>query len=155
MYNIEQLIYDDVLKNKRKYIYKVTPTYKNTYDKVPLGILIEAQTIDKYEKNEICRFCYNIQKSKKINYYDGSNKPIEEVWKENNINIIEDKKTRKINQQKLKYKDYKINIRTKTFHLLNSSCKAIVNTQKKYIQETTAYEEDIIQKGFKLCKKCT
>lgn len=154
MYDTEQLIYDDISNNKREYIYKVTPVYKFKEDKVPFGILIEAKTIDKKEKKEICRFCYNIQDGQKINYYDGSNKPIEKVLKEKN-NVIEiEKKTRKVNQEKLKYKDYKINIKTEMFHLLNSSCNALDNVEAKYIQETTAFEEDIIQKGFKLCKKC-
>lgn len=121
----------------------------------PITLTIEAKTIGKYEKKEICRFCYNIQDGQKINYYDGSNKPIEKVLKEKN-NIIEiEKKTRKVNQERLKYKDYKINIKTKTFHLLNSSCNALDNVEAKYIQETTACEDDIIQNGFQLCKKCT
>lgn len=154
MYSIEQMIYDDVYRGKRKYIYKVSLIYKFEKDKLPIGVLIEAKTIDNLEKKEICRFCYNIQQGNKINYYDGSNIPIEQIF-ENKENYVEtEKKTRKVNEEKLKYKDYKINTRTKTFHSLNANCEALRNTDIKYIQETTASKEDIIKKGFKLCKKC-
>lgn len=80
MKNIENNLYYDIKKNNRIYLYKVTPMYKFKEDIVPLGVLLETETIDKYEKKQICKFCYNIQNGKKINYYDGSNKPIEKVY---------------------------------------------------------------------------
>lgn len=44
-------------------------------------------------------------------------------------------------------------LKTKTFHL-REDCSSIRNIESKYIQETKAYEKDIIKKEFNLCKKC-
>ncbi len=154
MKNIETEIYNYIKKDKRIFLYKVTPQYKFKEDIIPLGILIEAETIDNKEKISICRFCYNIQKGIKINYYDGSNMPIESTYGKRKANIRESKIVLK-NKENNKYKDYEINIKTKTFHLKSKHCSYINNVNPKYIQETKAYEEDIINRGFKLCKKCT
>lgn len=153
MYDIEEEIYIDVFENKRKYIYKVTPTYKFDNDIVPIGVLIEAETIDKLEKKTYCRFCYNIQDGHKINYLNGSNMPIEKVLEEFSEKL-EDEENKKNTKRK---NDYKINIRTKVFHRFsNPVCYTIANVDPKYIQETTAYnKEDVIARGFDFCKKCT
>ncbi len=154
MKRIENKIYRDVKKNKRVYLYKVTPKYKFKEDIVPIGVLIEAETIDDLKKKQLCKFCYNIQKGIKINYYDGGNKPIEEVYgKRENTAIL--KKKRKVNDEDNKYREYSINIRTKTFHLLTKNCSYIRDIEPKYIQETKASREGIKAKGYKLCKKCT
>lgn len=152
--NFEKELYNDIKKNNRRYIYKVTPKYRSPKDTVPFGILMEAETIDNLEKKQMCRFCYNIQNGTKINYYDGSNSTIEKA----NNELHKEEKTKKINkrnEEKNKYRDYAINIRTKVFHLLNKRCNYIQKVEAKYIQETTAFENDIIEKGFKLCKTCT
>ncbi len=80
--------------------------------------------------------------------------PIESTYGKRKANIRESKIVLK-NKENNKYKDYEINIKTKTFHLKSKHCSYINNVNPKYIQETKAYEEDIINRGFKLCKKCT
>ena len=104
------------------------------------------------EKDQFCRFCYNIQDGVKINYYNGGNEPIEKVYgtlEESKFKIIKER-----NEENNKYKNYSINIRTSTFHLMSKNCCSIKNIEKKYIQETRAAEDEILSKGFKLCKRC-
>lgn len=48
-----------------------------------------------------------------------------------------------------------INIKTKTFHLETKKCRHIQNMEPKYIQGTKAFEDEVIEKGFRLCKDCT
>ena len=152
MKNVEMQIYNYVKKDNRVFLYKVTPKYKFKEDVVPIGILIEAETIDDFEKICICKFCYNIKSGIKINYYDGSNIPIEEAYGKR---VTKHKTKYKKSDENNKYKEYKINVKTKTFHLLSENCGYIQNIEPKYIQETKAYEKDILKKGYKLCKKCT
>lgn len=134
-------------------MYKVTPKYKQKEDVVPLGILIEAETIDNGEKEQLCKFCYNIQSGIKINYYDGSNNPIEDVYGKREEYKIKTRIPK--DESNNKYKEYSINVKTKMFHLFSKKCGYIKNIEPKYIQETKAFEEDIINRGFNLCKKCT
>lgn len=155
MKSVENEIYNHVKEENRVFLYKVTPKYKFKEDIVPLGILIEAETIDSKEKINICRFCYNIQVGIKINYYDGSDMPIESTYGQRENKMI---KKRTTNEEDNKYKEYEINIRTKTFHWKRKErkqCIYISKVEPKYIQETKAYEGDIIDRKFKLCKKCT
>lgn len=155
MKSVEDELYKKVKENNRMYLYKVTPKYKFKEDTVPIGILIEAETIDDLEKDYMCRFCYNIQKGVKINYYDGSSKPIEDVY--NTLEVQGLKKDTDKNEENNKYKNYSIDIRSLTFHLYSKNCSIIKNVDQKYIQETRACKDDIIsksEKGYKLCEKC-
>lgn len=155
MKSVEDELYKKVKENNRMYLYKVTPKYKFKEDTVPIGILIEAETIDDLEKDYMCRFCYNIQKGVKINYYDGSSKPIEDVY--NTLEVQGLKKDTDKNEENNKYKNYSIDIRSLTFHLSSKNCSLIKNVDQKYIQETRACKDDIIsksEKGYKLCEKC-
>lgn len=156
MKSVETELYNKVKENNRVYLYKVTPKYKFPKDTVPIGILMEAETIDNLEKDYMCRFCYNIQKGTKINYYDGSSTQIEEVY--NTLETQKLKKDTDKNDEENKYRNYSIDVRTTTFHLYSANCKLLQGVEPKYIQETKACEDDIIKKsdkkGYKLCKKC-
>lgn len=152
MKSVEMKIYNYVKKDKRVFLYKVTPKYKFEEDVVPIGILIEAETIDDFEKITICAFCYNIKSGIKIDYYDGSDIPIEEAYRKR---VTKNRIIRQRNEKNNKYKEYVINVKTKTFHLYSQECSSIQDLDLKYIQETKAYEKDILKKGYKLCKKCT
>lgn len=152
MKKIESDLYKKIKNDNRIYIYKVTPIYKKKEHIIPLGVLFEMETIDKGDKEQYCKFCYNIEPGKSINYKNGST----DFILENNENIVvlkyeKNKKERSNN----KYKKYAINIKTKTFHLETKKCRHIQNTESKYIQGTKAFEDEIIEKGFKLCKDCT
>ena len=152
MKSVEKELHDRITQNGRTYLYKVTPIYFKK-DTVPYGVLMEAETInDNLEKDQFCRFCYNIQDGVKINYYDGGNEPIEKVYgtlEESKLKIVKER-----NEENNKYKNYSINVRTSTFHLMSKNCCSIKNIEKKYIQETRAAEDEILSKGFKLCKRC-
>lgn len=152
MKSVENEVYKHIKNDKRVFLYKVTPKYKFKNDIVPIGVLIEAKTIDDKEKIQICRFCYNIQAGIKINYFDGSNIRFEYIDKSNVVKNVE-RKAKKRDNSNNKYQEYLINVKTKTFHL-REDCSSIRNTESKYIQETKAYEKDIIKKEFNLCKKC-
>ena len=152
MKGVEKELYDRITKNGRTYLYKVTPVYFKK-DTVPYGILMEAETInDDLEKDHFCRFCYNVQDGVKINYYNGGNEPIEKVY--GTLEEPKLKTTKERNEENNKYKNYSINIKTSTFHLMSKNCCSIKNVEKKYIQETRAAEDEITAKGFKLCKRC-
>ncbi len=104
-------------------------------------IELKRMTIDEGEKDTYCRLCYNVQKGKKVNYYKYEGAEYKDVDKED--------------KEIVQYKHYSINVKTKIFHLLNKDAKCIQKLEPKYIQETKAKKEDIVNKGFKLCKRCT
>ena len=156
MKSVENALYNKIKENNRIYLYKVTPMYKMSKDTVPLGILMEAESIDNLEKDYMCKFCYNIQKGVKIDYYDGSNKPIEKVY--NTLETQKLKKDTDKNEEGNRYRNYSIDVRTKTFHVYSANCNLLQGVESKYIQETRACEDEIIKKSYekdyKLCKKC-
>lgn len=87
MRKVESDLYKEIKDDNRIFIYKVTPIYKEKNHIIPFGILFEAETIDNGDKEQYCKFCYNIE--------------------------------------------------------------------PKYIQGTKAFEDEVIEKGFRLCKDCT
>lgn len=154
MKKVESDLYKEIKADNRVYIYKVTPIYKEENHVIPFGILFEAVTIDNGDKKQYCKFCYNIQPGKTINYKNGSI----DFTKENSedMELIKyDKDKTKKDQSNNKYKKYVINIRTKTFHLENKKCWHIQSVEPKYIQGTKASDNEIIEKGFRLCEDCT
>lgn len=148
MKNVEKDIYENIKKDNRVYLYKVTPKYKTENSSIPYAVLIEAETIDGKKKNTVCRLCYNVQRGQKVDYYK-----------------YEDAEYKESDQQdkdSVKYKHYSINVKTNTFHLYYKKCSYLKNIDPKYIQETKAKEADIKAKKkeaktkkFKLCKRCT
>lgn len=154
MKKVESDLYKEIKDDNRIFIYKVTPIYKEKNHIIPFGILFEAETIDNGDKEQYCKFCYNIEPEKIINYRNGSI----DSMSENNDDIVVIKynknKTEK-DQSNNKYKKYAINIKTKTFHLETKKCRHIQNIEPKYIQGTKAFEDEVIEKGFRLCKDCT
>ena len=154
MKKVESDLYKEIKDDNRIFIYKVTPIYKEKNHIIPFGILFEAETIDNEDKEQYCKFCYNVEPGKTINYKNGSI----DVMSENNDDIVVikyDKNKTEKDQSNNKYKKYAINIKTKTFHLETKKCRHIKNIEPKYIQGTKAFEDEIIEKGFRLCKDCT
>lgn len=148
MKDVEKDIYNDIKKDNRVYLYKVTPKYKTENSSIPYAVLIEAETIDDGEKKTVCRLCYNVQKGQKVDYYKYEETKYKEPDQQDKDNV--------------KYKHYSINVKTNTFHLYYKECSYLKNIDPKYIQETKAKETDIKakkkdnkDKKFKLCKKCT
>ena len=164
MFNIEEEIYNEVSTNNRMFIYKVTPVYMFKNDIVPIGLIFEYETIDKGDKISHCKFCYNVEKGYKINYYDGSIKKIEETEIRDDTIIKEVKDYPVALNKENKYQNYYINIKDKKFHLVydeKEKCEELKYVRRKYIQETTANYEEILQnedkdnKDFSICTKCS
>ena len=142
-----------IMKNDVKVLYKVTIKYKGI-DKIPTGILIEAQSLD--DDFSVCEFCYNVQKNAKFNYKDGS---IIEYRKftviEKVKRVIENsKKSNTSKNRKNQINNYVINRKTNEFHLKDSNCANLKNVDSKYINETTATREELIKANLKQCPKC-
>ena len=160
MKDIEDDICREILNNERVFLYKVTPIYMFRNDIIPIGVLFEYETIDKKEKILHCKFCFNIEKGKKINYYNGSNIKFENVEKREDNTIKEVNNKSIVSKQTNTYKNYYVDIRTKIFHVIydeKEKCEELKGVRKKYIQEVTGYEEAILSnkdKKFKICKKC-
>lgn len=157
MKKIENDIVDIIEQNKRKILYKVTPLYMFKKDIIPFGILFEYETIDKKEKIYCCKFCYNIQKNHKINYFDGSDRKIENILIENNNDLNKIQNKSKVSSKRKQYKNYYLNIKDNVFHLVydeKEKCVKLKGIPTKFIQEVTGKKEDILVKGFSICKEC-
>lgn len=158
MYDIENEIYNEVSTNNRMFLYKVTPVYMFKNDIVPIGLIFEYETIDKEDKISHCKFCYNVEKGFKINYYDGGIKRIEETEIRDDTITKEVEEPSKALHKENKYQNYYINVKDKKFHLVydeKEKCKELKYVRRKYIQETTANYAEIIQnKNFSICSKC-
>lgn len=149
MKKVENEVRKHINDKSAKILYRVTVKYKGT-NKIPIGVLIEAQSID--DNYSICRFCYNIQKGKKFRYSDGMIVGEKQIWSKV-VQTVANKIARK-NNRKSGYINYTINTKTKTFHLYDNDCKQLQNVEPKNIQETTATEKDLLAVGLKYCKKC-
>ena len=157
MNEIEKFICNKVTIDGRIFLYKVTPIYMFKNDIIPIGVLFEYETIDRKTKIAGCKFCFNVEEGYKINYYDGSDIKIENVNKREKdiIKEVYEKSTdaKKDNE----YKNFYIDIRTKTFHLIydeKEKCEDLKSIRRKYIQETTAKLEAILKNNeFKVCQK--
>lgn len=132
-----------------KILYRVTVKYKGT-NKIPIGVLIEAQSID--DSYSVCRFCYNIQRGKNFRYSNGMIVGEQQIWSKV-VQTVSNKIARK-NNRKSGYINYTINTKTKTFHLYDNDCKQLQNVEPKNIQETTETEKDLLVVGLKYCKNC-
>lgn len=160
MKGIEDDICREILNNDRIFLYKVTPIYMFRNDIIPIGVLFEYETIDKKEKIIHCKFCFNIEKGKKINYYNGSNINFENVEKREDNTIKEVNAKSLVSKQTNTYKNYYVDIRAKIFHVIydeKEKCEDLKGVRKKYIQEVTGDEESILSdkdKNFKICRKC-
>lgn len=152
MKKVENEIEKYVKDNSVKVLYKVTVKYKGE-DKIPIGVLIEAQSID--DDFCVCKFCYNIQKGRKFRYSDGLTNR-EKFFLAKVVETVQDKAVNQINKtsNRKTYINYSINTKTHTFHLYDEKCKDLDTVEPKYIQETTVTEKDLLNKSLKQCKKC-
>ena len=160
MKDIEDDICKKIKNNDRIFLYKVTPIYMLKNDIIPIGVLFEYETIDKKEKIVHCKFCFNIEKEHKINYYNGEDIKFEDIEKrkEDRIKKIETKLS--VSKENSKYKNYYVDVRTKTFHVIydeREKCEDLKGVRRKYIQEVTGDENAILNtkdEEFKICQKC-
>lgn len=149
MKKVENEVKKHINDKSVKILYRVTVKYKGT-NKIPIGVLIEAQSID--DSYSVCRFCYNIQRGKNFRYSNGMIIGEQQIWSKV-VQTVANKIARK-NNRKSGYINYTINTKTKTFHLYDNDCKQLQNAEPKNIQETTATEKDLLAVGLKYCKNC-
>ena len=153
MAKIEKRIHNYIMDNDVKVLYKVTIKYKGI-DQIPTGILIEAQSLN--DNFSVCEFCYNVQKNVKFHYKDGT------IIEDNNFSVIKKvknvlrkrTKSRKAKKLENQTKNYVINRKTAEFHLKDNECNNFKNVESKYINETTATKNDLINAGLNACEKC-
>ena len=149
MKKVENEVKKHINDKSVKILYRVNVKYKGT-NKIPIGVLIEAQSID--DSYSVCRFCYNIQRGKNFRYRNGMIVGEQQIWSKV-VQTVANKIARK-NNRKSGYINYTINTKTKTFHLYDNDCKQLQNAEPKNIQETTATEKDLLAVGLKYCKNC-
>lgn len=149
MKKVENEVKKHINDKSVKILYRVTVKYKDT-NKIPIGVLIEAQSID--DSYSVCRFCYNIQRGKNFRYSNGMIVGEQQIWSKV-VQTVANKIARK-NNRKSGYINYTINTKTKIFHLYDNDCKQLQNAEHKNIQETTATEKDLLAIGLKYCKNC-
>ncbi len=164
MKDIESEVLKLVKNDGRTILYKVSPLYMFERDIIPFGVLFEYKSIDKKEEICGCKFCYNIQKDYKINYFDGSNKSIDNISMENVNQVKKPEVESKVSSYKKEYKNYYLNIKTNVFHIVydeKEKCEELKGVQIKYIQEVTGSKDEvksarckITGTKFKICKKC-
>ena len=149
MKKVENEVKKHINDKSVKISYRVNVKYKGT-NKIPIGVLIEAQSID--DSYSVCRFCYNIQRGKNFRYSNGMIVGEQQIWSKV-VQTVANKIARK-NNRKSGYINYTINTKTKTFHLYDNDCKQLHNAEPKNIQETTATEKNLLAIGLKYCKNC-
>ena len=149
MKKVENEVKKHINDKSVKILYRVNVKYKGT-NKIPIGVLIEAQSID--DSYSVCRFCYNIQRGKNFRYSNGMVVGEQQIWSKV-VQTVANKIARK-NNRKSGYINYTINTKTKIFHLYDNDCKQLQNAEHKNIQETTATEKDLLAVGLKYCKNC-
>lgn len=145
-------------------IYEVTLWYKEKDDKIPIGILIQAEGMNKDLGFRKCNFCYNIEKNIIVDYKTGKAKVIDKrktrLYKLSAKELKEKKfedENRKLKDDKNdgEYKKYSININEKQYHLYNKDnlCEEILKNEL-ILNETKTKEEILIKKGYSPCHKC-
>jgi DNA-entry nuclease len=152
MAKIEKRIYNYIMKNNVRILYRVTIKYKGI-DQIPTGILIEAQSLD--DNFSICQFCYNVQKNVQFNYKDGS------IFKDSRLigkkksksnTLLKHRQTKELDEQN---RNYVIDRYTNEFHLKDNNCKKLNNVKSMYINETTATKKDLEKAGLIACSNCS
>jgi DNA-entry nuclease len=151
MAKIEKRIYNYIMKNNVRILYRVTIKYKGI-DQIPTGILIEAQSLD--DNFSICQFCYNVQKNVQFNYKDGS------IFKDSRLigkkksksnTLLKNRQAKELDEQN---RNYIIDRHTKEIHLKDNNCKKLNNVKSMYINETTATKKDLEKAGLIACTEC-
>lgn len=153
MAKIERRVYNYIMEDNVKVLYKVTIRYKGI-DQIPTGVLIEAESLD--DNFSVCEFCYNVQKDVKFNYKDGT------IIEDTRINLIRRAKNllnKKINlhitkKDKEQIKDYIIDRKKKKIHLKDANCKMVDNIGLKFLNETTATKTELLKVDLTACSCC-
>ena len=153
MAKIEKKIKKYIMQNNVRVLYKVTVKYKAN-NQIPTGILIEAQSLD--DDFSVCEFCFNVQKNVTFDYSNGIiikdnsflNKIVKIVRKSVKLTNTNQKRNTDGN------KNYIINRKVNEFHLKDVQCSKLKGIEYKYLNETTATKDDLLDANLTPCKKC-
>jgi len=102
MKKVENKIEKHIKNNSARVLYRVTIKYKGE-DKIPTGVLIEAKSLD--DDFSMCKFCYNVQKSRKFRYSDGLTNREKFSWTKV-VEIVQDRNTEENNQSNTTNRTY-------------------------------------------------
>lgn len=122
-------------------LYRVTPVYKYSNDKVARGVLMEGESLED-EGIEFCVFCYNVQPGVAIDYQTGKSKLVNSKGQ---VKQTTKKSTTKKSTTKATGGNCYITPTGKRYHL-SKSC-AGKNATKSTIKKAKS-------KGLTPCKKC-
>ena len=150
MLPFENMIADYVKETGNHVIYRVTPIYKEKYDKVASGVLMEAYSVeDEGEGIKFNIYCYNNQPGIEIDYFDGRSWESGETPppkdEGNNDNNAGDGSGDASNGEVT----YIINTSTKKIHLTTCRYADSNNTE-----ETTKTLEELLGDNYTACGVC-
>ena len=146
MLPFENMIADYLKETGNHVMYRVTPIYKEKYDKVACGVLMEAYSVeDEGEGIKFNIFCYNVQPGVEIDYYDGSS------WETGTTPPPRDDENDGEDGGEIgDYEgSYVINTSTKKIHL--PTCR--YNTGDN-VKETTKSLEELLAENYTACGVC-
>lgn len=146
MLPFENMIADYLKETGNHVMYRVTPIYKEKYDKVACGVLMEAYSVeDEGEGIKFNIFCYNVQPGVEIDYYDGSS------WETGTTPPPKDESGDNSDGGSVGDGDvtYIINTSTKKIHLPTCRYNAGDN-----VKETTKSLEELLAEKYEPCGVC-
>ena len=146
MLPFENMIADYLKETGNHVMYRVTPIYKEKYDKVACGVLMEAYSVeDEGEGIKFNIFCYNVQPGVEIDYYDGSS------WETGTTPPPKDEDGDNSDGGSVGEGDvtYIINTSTKKIHLPTCRYNAGDN-----VKETTKSLEELLAEKYEPCGVC-
>ena len=149
MYDFEEYVDHYITETENHVMYRVTPIYKEEYDLVPWGVLMEGYSVeDNGEGIQFNVFCYNVQPGVVINYYDGSSyldgetpPPADDGNSGGSDSSVG---TGEIT--------YILNTKTKKFH--KPTCSSGINTSEQNKEETTKTRDEVVADGYQPCGNC-
>ncbi len=148
MLPFENMIADYLKETGNHVMYRVTPIYKEKYDKVACGVLMEAYSVeDEGEGIKFNIFCYNVQPGVEIDYYDGSS------WETGTTPPPKDDGESNGGEGDGSVGDgdviYVINTNTKKIHLTTCRYNSGDN-----VKETTKSLEELLAEKYEPCGVC-
>ena len=157
MYGYEDMIDDYITANPENHVmYRVTPIYKEKYDLLPWGLLLEGYSVeDNGEGIQFNVFCYNVQPGVVINYFDGTSylagetPPLVDGGDDKGEDEADGNSPTTPEDSEI---TYILNISTKRIHL--STCQHAENMKEENKEETTKSLEELIEDGYTACGTC-
>lgn len=143
MLPFENMVADYINETENHVMYRVTPVYRDTYDLLPYGVIIEALSVeDGGEGISFCIFAYNKQPGVVIDYSDGSSYLSGEAPPKDEPESAPD----------LTPTYYVINVSTKRFH--RPSCSGVSSMKPENREERECHRDELIEEDYVPCGTC-